>query len=141
MKTIDTFKDRYAILSNFNGNIPNGKTVEHHYQAAKTIIWKWQLDILTADTPGKAKKLGRKVPLRDDWELIKVDVMRELLIRKFSIEYHKTILLSTDDQELIEGNYWHDNFWGVCNCGKCSNGQNNLGKLLMELREEIRFDF
>ena len=64
--------------------------------------------------------------------------MEELLRIKFSDEFLKQQLLSTGE-ELIEGNYWHDNFWVSCSCEKCGNrGQNNLGKLLMKLRSEYR---
>ena len=46
---------------------------------------------------------------------------------------------TTGDAELIEGNTWHDNYWGVCSCSKCNGrGKNRLGKLLMKVREELR---
>jgi predicted NAD-dependent protein-ADP-ribosyltransferase YbiA (DUF1768 family) len=58
---------------------------------------------------------------------------------KFKQEDLKQMLLDTGDQELIEGNFWHDNFFGVCSCGAClGKGQNNLGKILMKIREEVR---
>ena len=89
-------------------------------------------------TPAEAKKLGRKVSLREDWDDCKVDVMREILLLKFCspTEESKMLakkLVSTGDAELIEGNYWHDTFWGICN----GEGENHLGKLLMEIREML----
>ena len=67
--------------------------------------------------------------------------MLEALRTKFSIKGLKEKLLATGDEELVEGNFWHDNFWGVCSCSKCGNkGQNKLGKLLMQVREEIKND-
>jgi predicted NAD-dependent protein-ADP-ribosyltransferase YbiA (DUF1768 family) len=66
---------------------------------------------------------------------VKVQIMRDLLVEKFSQEPERSILLATGDEELVEGNWWHDTFWGQCPVG---HGENMLGKLLMELREAIR---
>ena len=115
-------------------------TVEHYFQAAKAAEPLDFLKIAAADTPGKAKRLGRKCKLRADWEEKKIDVMRQALKLKFADPTLKAKLIATGDEELVEGNHWCDNFWGVCHCLKCQDkvGQNNLGKLLMELREEIK---
>lgn len=95
--------------------------------------------------PSIAKRLGRAVPIRDDWDEVKYSIMNNIVYNKFN--QHKDLrdkLLSTGDAQLIEGNYWHDNTWGVCNCDKCagmkgSNGNNNnLGKILMDVREKLR---
>ena len=67
--------------------------------------------------------------------------MDEVLIAKFTQNPSlKEQLLDTGDVELIEGNTWHDNYWGNCTCSKCSGiiGRNQLGKTLMNIREEIR---
>ena len=40
------------------------------------------------------------------------------------------------EEYLEEGNTWHDTYWGVCN-GK---GKNKLGKILMQVREELKLD-
>lgn len=85
--------------------------------------------------PSQAKKLGRKVELRPDWEHFKIEAMRMCLVNKFG--YNDELadkLLATGDRDLVEGNYWNDEFWGV----SWKGGQNNLGKLLMEVREGIR---
>jgi ribA/ribD-fused uncharacterized protein len=118
-------------------------TVEHFYQAMKTP--KDALDvrrsIAACRTAGQAKRLGRGVDLRPDWEFIKVDVMRGVLQQKFAPGtwwYGK--LMKTGDEAIVEWNRWHDNFWGDCTCDKCKTipGQNLLGRLLMEIRENGR---
>lgn len=85
-------------------------------------------------SPGEAKRLGRKATLRLDWEKVKLTIMEDLLRQKFAWKELKEKLLSTGDEELVEGNTWSDTFWGVCN-GK---GENHLGKLLMKIREELK---
>jgi ribA/ribD-fused uncharacterized protein len=114
-------------------------TVEHAYQAAKTLNPHERREIQLADKPGKAKNLGKKVTLRSDWETIKLKVMEELVRRKFNdFDYTlKNQLLATGDQELIEGNWWGDTFWGVCN----GIGENQLGKILMKVRDELKSNY
>lgn len=115
-------------------------TVEHFYQAMKTESLEEQAKIRKMDTPGKAKRAGRKVKMRADWEKIKESIMMEALREKFKGRDFKQSLLSTGEEEIIEINTWHDNEWGSCVCVKCRNktGRNKLGKLLMQLRQEIR---
>lgn len=106
-------------------------SVEYAYQAAKTLDLKRREVIRLAPTPGIAKRLGRKVKVRKDWERVKVSIMLGLLRQKFApdtLEYG--FLMTSRDAELIEGNHWGDTFWGVCN----GTGQNILGKLLMLIR-------
>jgi len=136
---IDSFSDRYSFLSNFypcrieyEGIIY--PSAEHAFQAAKTLNIQQRKQIADATTPGIAKRMGRKVILRNDWEDVKLGVMTEILRKKFQNRELANKLLTTGSQELVEGNYWHDYFWGVCN-GK---GQNHLGKILMKIRERIR---
>lgn len=78
--------------------------------------------------------------VRLDWIEIRVEVMRRLLYIKFSNLDLMMRLLNTGDMELVETNYWHDNFYGNCTCPKCKTieGQNHLGRLLMEVREFYR---
>lgn len=86
-------------------------------------------------SPSESKRLGRKVYLRADWETIKDDIMYEVLVAKFTQNAPlKILLLRTGDQELVEGNWWNDTYWGVCK----GEGKNTLGKLLMKLRQEIK---
>ena len=74
--------------------------------------------------------------VRKDWDEKKVGFMRWGLEEKFKDEVLKEMLISTGDMYIIEGNLWHDNFWGSCTCEKCGDkGENRLGKMLMEIRE------
>lgn len=85
-------------------------------------------------SPQKAKRLGRSVELRPDWEEVKYDVMYRICKAKFlqNPDLLKQ-LLETGDAELVEGNTWGDTVWGVCS----GVGENNLGKTLMRIRDEL----
>lgn len=143
---IAEFEGKYAFLSNFYPSpiLYDGivyPTNEHFFQAMKTLDREERKRIAAAETPGQAKRLGRHVRLRADWEQIKVDVMRTGLMLKFTDAMLAEKLLATGDEELIEGNWWHDNTWGSCLCSDCINkpGRNLLGMLLMELRKELQY--
>ena len=145
MKMIDKFDGEFAFLSNFYPSaISDGYTtfltVEHYFQACKCEYMDDYDAIAAAPTPGQAKRLGRQAILRDDWEQNKLNVMETALRKKFAIPKLREQLLATGDAYLVEGNYWHDNTWGDCGCEKCkhTHGQNNLGKLLMKIRTDIR---
>lgn len=90
---------------------------------------------------GQAKKKGRRVALRSDWESVKYQLMVDVCYAKFTQnEEFKQVLLSTGDDTIVEDTTgWHDNIWGNCNCPKCQNkvGRNLLGKALMEVRARI----
>ena len=139
MEKIDKFDGAYAFLSNFYPSVvcdPEGiayPTVEHYFQAMKTVYLSKRKEIAAAPTPGTAKRMGRRVLLRSDWNDIRVEVMRRGLKQKFANPDLRKKLLATGNAELIEGNWWNDTFWGVCN----GVGENHLGKLLMEIRSEI----
>lgn len=147
---IDSFKDEYAFLSNFypspikvqldNKTSMIAPTAEHLFQFMKTSSIEEGIAILSAPTPGEAKRLGRKCFLLKDWKNVRDKVMYEILVEKFTIPELKEKLLATGDEYLEEGNYWHDNYWGNCHCEKCADitGQNKLGILLMKIREDIR---
>ena len=150
---IDKFDGNYEFLSNFypspfvfaeGDEKLTAETVEHYFQYVKTPSMEEGLEILAAAHPGKAKRLGRNCHLRSDWEEIKDEVMLFALRKKFSIPALRDKLLSTGNEELVEGNYWHDNYWGVCSCTRCRGlnieGKNVLGKLLMQVREEVKND-
>ena len=136
---IEEFQGEYRFLSNFypcavkfDGQFY--PTVEHAYQAAKTYDKAAQNVIRQAEKPGQAKRLGRRVTLRPDWERVKESVMIGLLRQKFSEPVLQKRLLATGQRELIEGNDWNDTYWGVCR----GRGENKLGKLLMEVRKELQ---
>jgi len=112
-------------------------SVEHAYQAAKSDCQQIRLNIASCATTAAAKRCGRTVTPRAGWTGMKVGVMRDLLRLKFADEYLRNRLLATGDAEIVEGNNWHDSFWGRCNCAiHEGTGTNWLGKLLMEIRKE-----
>lgn len=142
---INKFADKYYFLSNFYEKsifIKNKeyKSIEHAYQAFKSTNKSEHEWIRNAPNPSKAKYFGKKIKLRKDWNEIKYDLMLRLIKIKFKDEELKKMLLDTGNEELIEGNYWHDNVWGDCKCEKCKDiyGTNWLGKILMKVREEIK---
>jgi ribA/ribD-fused uncharacterized protein len=141
------FEEKYAFLSNFYPSpfTHDGieyPTVEHFFQAAKTLDIQERKAIAAAKTPGLAKRMGRSVQLRPDWEKVKAYYMELGLCLKFANKDLAEKLLATGDEELIEGNWWHDNIWGSCMCDKCINipGRNMLGILLMDLRKKLRYE-
>jgi ribA/ribD-fused uncharacterized protein len=144
---IDDFKGKYFFLSNFydEGLFTN----EHRFQSLKTDNAEERKRVLMADSPREAKKLGRRVSLRDDWEEVKDSIMFLCLRIKFSDLELRQKLIDTGDEELIEGNWWGDRYWGACPgylsgnqrwIGKTHTwyGENKLGQLLMKLRGEYR---
>ena len=108
--------------------------MEHAFQAAKTLDEDERRRIRNEPSAAGAKQRGKHATLREDWEQIKVGVMRDLLRQKFGTDPLRSRLLKTGKSKLVEGNWWGDRFWGVCE-GK---GENHLGLLLMEIREELR---
>lgn len=134
---ISSFSGAFAFLSNFYPSSLRYEgisypTVEHAFQAAKVLDARERLNIVGAPTPAKAKQLGRRVKLRPDWEEVKIPIMFELVLQKFTVHDHlRKLLEATHPHELIEVNYWHDTFWGVCG----GVGENNLGKILMKVRD------
>lgn len=156
---IDSFLNYYYFLSNFypwkfsypthsskggvwlndNWHAKEYKSLEHAYQSYKTENLDEQEYIRNLDTPTKTKRYGRIVRVRDDWESIKYELMLDLVRAKFEdVELAKQ-LIDTDNETLVEGNYWHDNVWGNCTCVKCVDveGKNWLGKILMQVRSEL----
>lgn len=137
------FQGEYRFLSNFwpsevemDGLIY--PTVEHAYQAAKTLDIRIRKIILDLKTPAAAKKFAKTISLRPDWSNIKIGIMEDLVRKKFVNNISlSSRLLNTGEGEIIEGNSWNDTFWGVCN-GK---GKNHLGKILMKIRSELACDF
>jgi len=161
MKRINGFFYEYRFLSNFHPIVVmlDGvayATTEHAYQAAKTLDPK-KREIFTLDfnpnlTPSQARRVGQNIELRDDWDKVKIPVMRDLLYQKFGVgkylDGHNVSLSAklreTGDAYLEESNYWHDVFWGVCHhkfegktCKEPEHkafGGNHLGYLLMDIR-------
>src|SRR4029077_1394506 len=110
-------------------------SVENAYQAAKCANKTERLYFLQAKA-GEAKRKGKVVNVRSDWEDVKLGVMLQLVRQKFQQEPLKTMLLETGDKEIQEGNWWGDTFWGTVN----GVGENHLGKILMKVREQLKND-
>lgn len=134
---INSFDGNFAFLSNFYPSpvVQRGviyPTVEHAYQASKTLDLAKRALLFTTGMPGQAKRIGQTLELRADWNEVRLGVMRKLLRQKFSEPGMRRRLLDTGSEELVEGNWWGDSYWGVYN----GHGLNHLGKLLMEIRYE-----
>lgn len=142
---INKFDGEYAFLSNFyecpveyGGLVYKSSEAAFHAQKTLDEAERKQFTILD---PSASKKLGRKIILRSDWESVKAKIMYEICYAKFSQNKDlKLKLLVTGDEYLEEGNYWHDNYWGNCNCEKCKDihGKNILGVILMIIRGELK---
>lgn len=156
MTTIDEFRNEYFFLSNFYpaeltlsySGIPGMEwsmaTGEHAFQSAKVSSCAWSVEdkitwlnrVESEKTPSKAKYHGNSIEIDPEhWDSVSLDVMYYITYRKFS-EYAglKKLLLATGDATLIEGNNWGDTYWGQVN----GVGENNLGKVLMQVRSELR---
>lgn len=142
MYSITRFHGEYYFLSNFyecpvkyNGYLFN--SAEAAFQASKSDTVDSRFCTMS---PGEAKSAGRKVKLREDWEEVKDAIMRDILLAKFTLNDDlRDKLIATGDAILIEGNTWHDNYWGVCKCSTCifRERYNKLGILLMDVRQEL----
>jgi len=144
---INRFIGKYKDFSNFepakvrfeNLTFP---TVEHAYVAAKSLDRSFRRDValMPAGKAGQVKKWGRTIKLRDDWDKVNIEIMSDLIVQKFNANnnYERNqLLLNTGDQLIVEGNFWHDNYWGNCLCDKCMKikGLNHLGLIIMKVRE------
>ena len=145
---ITRFVGAYAFLSNFHpsvvyiGDNIAYPTAEHAFQAYKTADMSQRIRIAHLSTPGEAKGAGRRVDLRPDWEQIKKQAMLRVVMAKFTHDPERAAALcATDRAPLMEGNTWHDNYWGDCRCGQqaCDpRGLNYLGQILMAARMVLR---
>ena len=141
MDKIRSFKGKYFFLSNFYPvkvmyKCVTYKSSEAAFQAQKTTDGNIRDGIATLDA-SDAKRVGRRVVLRPDWEEIKDHEMEEIVRAKF--EQNKDLrkkLVDTKDAVLVEGNTWNDRYWGVDE--KTGEGQNHLGKILMKIRSEMQ---
>jgi ribA/ribD-fused uncharacterized protein len=167
MSMITSFTGDYGFLSNFSPHAVRFKvdcmvsevtwlTAEHAFHADKCVRASDAKAIWEAPTPAAAKRIGRRVDLRPGWDRARKLSMGAILVSKFT--QHPDLgerLVATAPQILIEGNNWHDNFWGQCGCDDCCGrrgwsppdvgehlkygafhpGKNYLGRLLMGLRD------
>jgi hypothetical protein len=140
------FAGKYAFLSNFHPCpiVFLGKsypTSEHAFQSLKMTDPVNAETVRNAPTPGQAKHLGRYYPMRSDWDDKRIDTMYEILRVKFHLPDMKQALLETENAMLIEGNYWNDTFWGMVQVSEVVwEGENILGKILMDIRNEIQWE-
>lgn len=140
VEKIDRFMNEFHFLSNFSSHEVEYKgikwrTAEHAYQAMKTLNHNDRLNIAEIDLPGDAKRYGRSVRMRVDWDDIKLEVMEDIVRAKFrQNEYLQEMLLATVGVDIEEGNTWGDTFWGTCK----GVGENHLGKILMKIRDDLQ---
>lgn len=150
---ITKFDGKYGFLSNFypckieyQGITYN--SVETYYVAMKCnndqmIDGRYYTsadfrELVANMSPGKAKQLGKVIKVRSDWDSKKFEFMEWAVNEKFKDDALKEMLLMTGNVEIIEGNWWHDVYYGQCSCEKCAGkGKNKLGKLLMNIRSEL----
>ena len=136
---IDSFRGKFRWLSNFHEQPVEFEglefaSTENAYQAAKTLDLAGRRAFQMV-RPGKAKRMGQKVELREDWDEVKIDIMYQLNKQKFDRCPELAMkLMETRGKLLIEGNTWGDSFWGVNEDGV---GRNELGKILMRIRAEL----
>lgn len=150
---IAEFQDTYRPFSNFwykDVYLPDDDLIypsnEHAYQAAKSHDITARRVIKDSKTPSDAKTLGRTIDIRDNWNIDRRKVMLYINKIKYTYSDMEELLLSTGTQKLIEGNTWHDNYWGICSCQSCTQertinktlGANWLGKILMLIRLELQ---
>lgn len=137
MNIINSFDGEYDFLSNFyecpilwKGNLyRNSESIYQSYKTLDNVPFDF-----TKTTGSQAKKISKTLNVRSDWNKIKFDLMFNICREKFNQNPDiAQKLMNTGDTILIEGNYWGDTYWGICN----GEGQNNLGKILMKIREEL----
>lgn len=135
---INSFRGRYLFLSNFyEGKVFEYKgmkftNTEAAFHSQKCLKLQKDFEMMR---PSQSKKLGRRVPLRPDWNKVRDDVMYKVCMCKFTQDPElRQKLIDTGDSYLEEGNQHGDKYWGTVN----GNGKNRLGHILMKIREELR---
>lgn len=145
---IKLFRGAYEFLSNYYDPCSvtyGGRTYrnsEAAYQAQKC-RYDSERELFTELSPDESKALGKQIPIISGWDEKKATVMREIIHAKFS--QHPELaekLIATGEQELVEGNFWHDNFFGACECPACRDlpAENWLGLILMDERYKLRME-
>jgi len=133
---ITAFRGPFAFLSNFFPASIEWEgltypTVEHAFQAAKTLSLSTRVHIANLPSPQEARQYGRHVDLRADWNTVRLGIMRTLIRFKFSSPDLSQRLVNTLPHRLIEMNAWGDTFWGMTSE---TVGSNWLGRILMAER-------
>lgn len=141
---VKEFKGEHNWLSNFYPCRIEYKglvypSAEHAYMAQKNDSETWKKQCADdSNPPSLIKKMSYMQPLRKDWENVKLGIMKEVLTVKFNKPVFTQRLLKTEG-EIQEGNTWGDKFWGVDLVS--GEGHNQLGRIIMEIREELRRQF
>ncbi len=136
---ITEFRGKHFFLSNFYQApvVYQGVLFDNNEAAFQAAKCPERMHEFCGLTPNHAKRLGRQVKLRSDWETVKYDVMYQVCLAKFEQNPELMAkLVQTGDAELIEGNTWGDRVWGVDLYRGI--GENHLGKILMRIRDELR---
>lgn len=137
-RVISEFRGKYAFLSNFYEASVQYDGLPFHnneaaFQSAK-ILEKQKRMLFCGLNPSDAKRLGRRLKLRPDWEQVKTEVMEIIVRDKFARNPDlKERLLATSNTALVESNTWGDTCWGVCK----GEGENRLGHILMQVRNKL----
>ena len=138
---IKEFQKEYRWLSNFapveiriDGEFYS--SVEHAYQSEKSDDPDWKEYCKLETNPTQIKRQSKNVILRKDWDAVKDDIMMDCLEQKYSQEPYRQKLIDTKNEQIQEGNYWGDTYWGVDL--KTGKGENRLGKMIMKIRGELR---
>lgn len=142
---IGPFSGQYRFLSNFWPEPARGGfTNEHFFQAEKSLDPEERAFVMRANGPGEAKRRGRMITLREDWDAVKESVMLSGLRNKFYLDedLRRRLIATGDSTMLIEINTWNDRYWGaewftLPSGEQALDGKNRLGQLLMLVREEF----
>jgi ribA/ribD-fused uncharacterized protein len=140
MAKIVSFTGKFRFLSNFYPCkvLYDGieyPSAEHAYVASKSDDIVQRYSIAEMEHPAEVKKLGRNMKIRQDWESVKLPIMRSIVQAKFDQNNHLMMMLKeTRPNEIVKGNTWGDRYWGESPLG---NGRNELGKILMSIRDDI----
>ena len=142
---INEFKGDYFFLSNFyhchiwfDGYLYHSS--EQLYQAHKAVDTSGLMSVQACTSPGDAKRQGKQIKVRPDWDAVKKTYMYSTLLCKFTQNpLLADGLIETYPHSIVEGNDWHDNYWGSCTCDQCTESINVLGTLLMEVRNVLSF--
>lgn len=153
---IEHFQGQARFLSNFwLAPVSMGGIVypsaEHAYQAHKSEAFHVRQALAEIPSAGQVKRAGQKIDMRPDWNEVRKRVMLLVVLAKFTQHQDLAKLLAdTGEEHLVEGNRWHDNYWGSCECPACAlgyedmrwadRGFNHLGKTLMAVRNVVRAD-
>lgn len=138
IKVVKSFRDEYMFLSNFfltevQFEGLTYKNSEAAFQSAKTLDMGKRKQFQSMN-PLQAKRAGKKVELREDWEEVKNQIMYQICKDKFERNFViRDKLIELEGVELIEGNNYGDTYWGVSD----GIGENHLGKILMRVRDEL----